>query len=361
MTRAARPLPERIWQALILDTEVKAATSLAEQLWAPLGIWPDELLSDALAAAHFIRDYASSVGAQALGRLVGATEANLRRAVATQDGPTGPAGQRPQHWVRNLLLSLRLTTALTFREPARPPQRAIHFGLEPLPARTRWPGRPLADDEAAVLRLLAELDSLHLVEPGPALLALGLSGVTASEASTIGESKVDFAAQQVAAPGHGHGVRERVLPLTPWSARILVETRERRQDGVYRSSVPYAYRGRQQPGKTSAHASASGVYQRMFQRVGIAAPDLKASSVELWLPYRLLVVQHDLVSAQYVSGRSFDSLLRRLNLSLDHSTSYTGHTDILAHSGGMLAQPPNGELQLREHQSRARPRPDSTN
>lgn len=344
---------QRHLEEQLLSTPLTDAVEMAEATWGPMEIWPADTRPDALAAAaSLLAD--GHTRDPTIGYLTGRAEAERRTtllsALAHQQGDHLCRGA-PHHVLRNLLVALRITVAQTlhYPSPKHIPALSYTFGLQPLPPRTRLTTRPLTDDEAALLRLVAELDSMHNTAPGPALTALGLSGLPTVEATKVTADAM--AGALLHAPGC-YGVVARTLELEPWNARILTEASQRHVS-VYAASIPLAYHGRDLRHPKNANASAAGVYDRMMKRVGLAAADVTPASVGLWRPMHLLQQTGDLARAVYVSGRSLERLLGLLHLSIDQSESYTGRSNIVDSNGTLIASVPNWQVSPHPRNSRA--------
>jgi len=356
MSPTAAAIYQRRFEQDLLATRLVETVELMEGTWPQLEVWPHEKLPWALAAAQAMLDGMPSPERRTLGDLLGDAEVNLRTHLvdAVQDTPeTAELGEH--HRLRNVLVAMRVTVALTMQEAGlqQLPAASYTFGLRPLAPLPRSSRRPLTDDEAALLRLVAELDSMHGVEPGPALVALGLAGLTAAEATTVASDAIETDTME--APGCW-GVAKRIVPLPPWSARILQEAVGRRHHGLYAPSVPLAYRSADPHHPHNASASADGVYKRMMQRVGITASDVKASSVPLWRPDHLIRAHGDLSAALLVSGRHLENLLARLHLSLKQVATFTGRTELTDPRGNVVNSVPNCEIHPTPRKSRKRPR-----
>jgi hypothetical protein len=78
------------------------------------------------------------------------------------------------------------------------------------------------------------------------------------------------------------------------------------------------------PGTKAACASTSPTLKRRLRRAGLVGRDIGGASVPLWRPDHVLQTQGDLREAAHIAGRKPETLLKKLNYTVDEIHVHQG-------------------------------------
>ena len=151
-----------------------------------------------------------------------------------------------------------------------------------LPPKTRRVARPLDDAEIALVRTAA---LAHRRWPQTAAaVAVAEATATTSEIARLAWTDLDLADGRVALPG-APPIAARTATLSAWAAGTLARI------AGHVDADPAAllvYRGRADADSHAAQAAVANLLRRLLVDAGVAAGDVKPSSIRLWAARRAL-------------------------------------------------------------------------
>ena len=193
--------------------------------------------------------------------------------------------------------------------------------LPNLPLRIGGQGRPMCDDEALLVRHVAQA-AIHLGQRRliPAIrYALVEAGAYPSETTALTPQDLDHMRHptQVALPGVHHFALPRTVDLDAWEQQLLGSVMDRVLDRHSNAaSAPIAYHGCDLAGGRVASAAASSTLQALLRRAGLRDKALQPTSILRWRLRRTVQTMSYAKAINIAGRKNFQGLADALNLTV---------------------------------------------
>ena len=214
--------------------------------------------------------YARRLAATGRGGLAEAAERDAVGFVwaATQRGQ--PPSRHTLHLRRTTLRTLYRTRRQLTGDPTDPSSEVA------LPPKTTRTARPLDDSELALVRTAA----LAAADPLRAACAVALAEATATTGELARSRWADLDHDQATVQlGGAPPVQPRQAPLTGWGSAVLARAHASLAPDP---GDPIIHRGASSPEGQRGQAAAANLLRRLLHAAGVAASDVRPTSIRLW-------------------------------------------------------------------------------